>query len=69
MSYFEIAYVKEMQVKNDGEELALIFKSDNHEVAVCLTLEQMSALQGITLNYCPGMPGNIKFHENRLAKS
>lgn len=66
MSYFEIAYVKEMSVVQDGDELALKFTSDNHEVVVCLSLEQLSALQGITLNYCPGMPGAIKFHENRL---
>lgn len=66
MSYYEISRVKAMEVKQDADKLAIEFDNGTHLVMVELTIEQFQQLNKLALNYCPGMPGFIQFHEQRL---
>ena len=69
MSYFEISDLLSITASHERNCMQVVFRSDEHEVVVSLTEEQMKTLHILTLSYQPGMPGFNQFHEDRLNQS
>lgn len=69
MSYFEISDVKNMMLTVESDKVLLELVSNEHTVVVSFDIEQLKELNKLSLNYCPGMPGYIKLHEQRVSKS
>lgn len=65
-AYFEISNVNKISVGHEGNDMAITFESNGEIVQVVLTEQQMKDVHNKVLNYMPGMPGNNKFHEDRL---
>jgi hypothetical protein len=69
MSYFEISDVKDMTFTVESDKVLLELVSNEHTVVVSFDIEQLKELHKLTLNFQPGMPGYVMFHELRVMKS
>lgn len=63
---FEMDNVRNVKVWHEGENMVVTFNDGHTDMHAVLTPDQMQELNFLTLNYCPGMPGFIQFHEDRL---
>lgn len=63
---FEMDNVRDIKVWHEGEHMVVTFNDGNADMHAVVTEELMQQLNKLTLNYCPGMPGFIQFHEQRL---
>lgn len=66
LSYFEISGELSYKISHNEKFVVLEIMSDEHHVVAAIPPEDIKLLQTAFLNYCPGMPGSIKFHEERL---